>query len=400
MPESAQTMLREQTTIKGAMNKIIMRDILNKKITFTWGQLSVCMIIFVIGFIFLSGYISLEGLRTAIGPGISKEIEKIKLAKNIDEQVTLYLSLIKRVGPIQAQEQLFRSGLPFTGQTHLINHSVGEYLYEKYGSAGLTKCKEYFLSSCYHGFLIMAIAAEGMPGVSKIMEECRKSGPAVLSQCAHAVGHGFLANSGYKNLMEALLLCDQVDLPSGLFPLFNCYDGVFMENIWAVHEDGTPSPDRWVKEDDPFYPCNDKRIDEKYLLGCWSNQPALMYQQFRGDIKKVGLECEKVPDMKNKGMCFNGLSRQIHPITAGRVDSVFEMCSLLPTEWNNYCVNTNALAYFGVGDTELPFSICNRVIGQENRAECYKALMGLIKNHKNLCDKINDIIWKNICLSN
>ena len=386
------------------MIKIIMRDILNKKITFTWVQLSIFSVIVVIGLSFLSGSVSLKGLRTAVGPGVSKEIEKIKLAKNIDEQVTLYLTLIERVGPVQAQEQLFRSGLPFTGQTHLLNHSVGEYLYEKYGSAGLTKCKEYFLSSCYHGLLIMAIAAEGMPGVSKIMEECRKSGPAVFTQCAHAVGHGFLANSGYKNLTEALALCDQVDLPSGLFPLFNCYDGVFMENIWAVHEDGTPSPDRWVKEDDSFYPCNDKRIDKKYHLACWSNQPALMYQQFWGDIRKTGLECNKVRDRENKGMCFNGLSRQIHPITAGSVDSVFEMCGLLPTGWNNYCVNTNAFAYFGVGDMELPFAICNRVIGQENRAECYKGLIGLIKsyegNHEKLCGKINDIVWKNACLSN
>jgi hypothetical protein len=249
----------------------------------------------------------------------------------------------------------------------------------------------------------MAIAREGTPGVSKAMEECQKSGPAVFSQCAHAVGHGFLANSGYKNLTEALELCDQVGLSSGLFPLFNCYDGVFMENIWAVHEDGMPSPDRWVKEDDSFYPCNDKRIDKKYHLGCWSNQPALMYQQFRGDIAKVGRECNRVPDPENKKMCFNGLARQIHPVTAGITDRVFEMCGLLPAEWNNYCVNANALAYFGVGDRELPFEICNRVSQEENKAECYQGLIGFIRNsgenYDKLCGKINDIVWKDACLS-
>jgi len=382
-----------------------MRDVLNKKITITWGQLSVFAVIVVVGFIFLSDSVSFEGLRSAIGPGTTgKEIESIKSARNLDEQVTHYLALIKRVGPVEAQEQLFKSDLPFTGQTHLLNHTVGEYLYKEYGHAGLAKCREYFLASCNHGFIIAAIAAESMPGVSITMEECRKSGSAVFSQCAHAVGHGFLAYSGYKNLTEALKLCDQVSLPSGLFPFFNCYDGVFMENIWAVHDNGTLSSDRWVKENDPFYPCDDKRIDKKYHLGCWSNQPALMYQLFRGDISKVGRECDQVPDHENKKMCFNGLARQIHPLTAGIVDRVFEMCGLLPEKWNNYCVVTNALAYFGVGDRALPFPICARVSGQKNKEECYQKLIGFIRNSGEnigkLCGKIDDTVWKNVCLSN
>lgn len=338
------------------------------------------------------------------GDTAAKEIvAKIVSTHKLDDQVKLYRQLIGKVGPEKAQEKLLHSGLPFTGQTHLLNHTVGDYLYEEYGPAGLVKCKDYFLSSCYHGFVLRTIANGGMAEVAKTFEECRKGGQTVLSQCSHAVGHGFLANAGYKNLTEALKTCDEAVQNISQFPAFNCYDGVFMENIWAVHEDGSPSPDRWVNKNDSFYPCDDPRIDKKYQLGCWSNQPALMYQLFDRDIKRVGQECAEVSDTENKRMCFNGLSRQIHPLTAGKTDLVFKLCSLLPTEWNNYCVVVNAQSYFGVGDRELPFSICNNV-SKSAQDECYKSIVGSIgaygEDTQKLCPKIEDQSWREMCLEN
>lgn len=333
----------------------------------------------------------------------SEIVAKIVSAHQLDEQVKLYRQLIEKIGPGRAQEELLHSGLPFTGQTHLLNHTVGDYLYEEYGPAGLVKCKDYFLSSCYHGFVLRTIAKGGMAEVTKSFDECRKGGQTVMSQCSHAVGHGFLANIGYKNLPEALKTCDEAIQNISGFPAFNCYDGVFMENIWAVHEDGSPSPDRWVKKSDPFYPCSDPKIDKKYQLGCWSNQPALMYQLFDRDIKRVGQECHRVSDPENKKMCFNGLSRQIHPLTAGKIELTFKLCSLLPTEWNNYCVVVNAQSYFGVGDRELPFSVCNSV-DESAKDECYRSIIGSIgaygEDRQKLCPKIEDKEWRETCLNN
>lgn len=334
-----------------------------------------------------------------------KLIVSIKSADSIEKQVKIYRQLIEKVGPEIAQEKLYRSGLPFTGQTHLLNHTVGEGLYEKYGPAGLVQCKDYFLSSCYHGFIVLAIARGGMEEVEKTMEECRKSGPAVFTQCAHAVGHGLLASEGYSKLVDALKLCDKVDLPGGRFPMFNCYDGVFMENIWAVHE-GEPSPDRWVKKDDPFYPCDDPRIGTKYQLACWSNQPALMYQLFDRDIKKVGLECEKVLNPEFQKMCFDGLARQIHPLTKGSTAKTLELCGLMSgVKWIDFCIVTNAVSSFSVGDRVVPFEICSR-IREVNKEYCYNRLFGTmdgyVKNKKDfqtLCSKIQDEKWREKCES-
>jgi len=332
---------------------------------------------------------------------MENEIESIKKTTNYDGRAKLYLQLIKRVGAVEAQEDLLKSGLPFDGETHLLNHVVGRYLYENEGPGGLAKCKDYFLASCYHGLLIEAIANKGIEGTYEIMEQCRKSGPTVVSQCSHALGHGFLAWVGYPNLVDALKLCDKANKSVTGFPLFNCYDGVFMENIWAVHE-GAPAKDNWVNYTDSFYPCNDKRIPYQYLTGCWSNQPTIMYKIFNGDVKKIGEQCLKINDTILGGICFNGLARQIHPVAKGNLNSVINLCSQMPENWTNYCARIVATSEFSVGGRTLPFEICSS-INETEKNECYNSLFGTMSVYAssneftNLCGKISDVFWRNDC---
>jgi hypothetical protein len=345
-----------------------------------------------------------DKLKTTSTPDDSNEIAQIKSTKNLTAQTKLYKALIERVGPEQAQEDLFKSGLPFTGQTHLLNHTVGEYLYDKFGASGLIKCKDYFLASCDHGFVIKAIGAGGLVEVSKVMEVCQGAGPTVFVQCAHAVGHGFLASEGYRQLPLALKLCDEANAMISHFPLYNCHDGVFMENIWGIHE-GKPSDERWVSADDPLYPCDAPLIAEIYRNACWSNQPSLMYQQFKGNIFKVGQFCLAVQNAEYKETCFNGLSRQIHPIAADSIDKTFRLCGLLPKNWINYCLQTNAVSAFSVGDRDVPFKIC-ATITKDFVAECYNSLFDIMhayaktsKEYLMFCDKILESEWRNKCKS-
>ncbi len=331
------------------------------------------------------------------------EIQQIKALTNMDEQSKIYRNLIERVGPDQAQEYLYRSGMPFTGQTHLLNHVVGDYLYEKYDKSGLVKCKEYFLASCYHGFIIRAIGDKGFEGMREIMIECNKYGLSVSSQCSHALGHGFLAWIGYKNLPQAAELCDKMTEKLSNFAVFNCRDGVFMENIWGVHA-GEPAADRWINEDDLFYPCNDTRINPNDLDGCWSNQPSLMYQMLKGDIKKVGEQCLKVTNSTHQKICFNALARQIHPIAKGDTDSTFKLCNLLPTEWINYCMTTVAVSDFSVGGRDLSFKICSN-ISEESKGDCYNSVFGSMsvyarsqEEFNSFCIHVLEENWKSYCI--
>ncbi len=322
----------------------------------------------------------------------AKEIVGIKSTANSTLQATLYRQLIERVGPTQAQEDLYHSGLPFDGQTHLINHSVGDWLYGKYGTKGLAYCKDYFLSSCYHGFLIRFIADKGIDDMGEVMKGCWQIGRATASQCAHGIGHGLLAWDGYKNLPEALADCDKVADLSSNFPIYNCYDGVFMENNWAVHN-GEPSPDRWVKESDPTYPCYDERIAEKYRKGCWSNQPQVMYKIFGGDVTKVAKECENIKAKEYIDTCFDSLARQINPVAQGDIKKVFDLCNKMPVGWKNPCVNSNVGAFFSVGDRELSFVLC-QMIPESGVKGCYETLQQKINSYTTNLEERTDLCKK------
>ncbi len=282
---------------------------------------------------------------------------------------------------------------------------MGDLLYETYGASGLSFCRDYFLSSCYHGFVIRAVGDGGMDMLAQVMEACLTKGQPVVIQCAHAIGHGFLAWVGYKDLLEALATCDTFATRSKNFPVYNCHDGVFMENIWAVHEDGRPSPDRWLKEDDPVYPCDERRIEHRYRKACWSNQPMRMYQMFGGDISRVSGYCLGVFDRQHQETCFDGLARQIHPITAGSPAETFRLCGQVAPAWRRSCIYSIVKAGFSVGDRETPYTLC-RQIEVSSQEGCYRELFGIITAYaqseaerREWCDRIDDERFRHQCLT-
>jgi len=334
----------------------------------------------------------------------SPEIREIKRLGGTYASSETYRKLMDRVGPVQAQEELYRSGLPFTGETHLLNHASGEYLYENFGPAGLVQCKDYFLSSCYHGFTIELIGEEGLLGVNEVIKECQNIGITTLSQCIHSMGHGFVSWVGYKQLPQALELCDEVVSNFPNAPVFNCYDGVFMENVWGIH-DGYPSPDRWIDDNDPLYPCYDSRIDPKYRLGCLANTATLMLKTFNGNLTKSGELCLSIRDSIEREGCFDNLARQIHPMTFGHVDKVYELCNTMPEDWKNFCIIRVATSDMSVGGRELAFEICNR-IDESNLGLCYDSILNTLSVYTTnplefheLCKKVEDPYWREQCLS-
>lgn len=346
---------------------------------------------------------SVSGSILTFQTSAHEEIYKILSTNNLEEQGIWYRQLIERVGVEEAQEALVRSGLPFTGETHVLNHEAGEFLYEKEGPEGILRCKDYFLSSCYHGLLIQAIAEEGFLALSTAMDACKKAGRRVVTQCAHAIGHGLLAWVGYKNLPEALTLCDKVESDVADFPVYNCHDGVFMENNYALHL-GSPSPDRWIKADDSFYPCNDARIEEKYRKACWSNQPQMILEVFMGDFGRVGRLCEKVENDEYRITCFNSIARNIHSFTFGDAGIAFYLCSYMPKEQYVDCVADVGASEFAIGGRSMPYEICAR-IGDEYKENCYEKLYHTIFRHEKAdesqekeCKKIQEEPWKGLCL--
>ena len=334
--------------------------------------------------------------------GSAPEIKRIVSITNAQEQSNELLKLLKRVGPERAQEEMLHSGLPFTGQTHLIIHTIGDYVYDTYGLEGLSYCKDYFLSACYHGFIINALGDHGLEGVAEAVLTCDKQGIHVSAQCAHAAGHGFVAWHDY-DLVKGAEMCDQLGEKVKNFYYFNCYDGVFMENIWGVHN-GAPSEKRWIKEDDIYYPCNDPRIPEKYIRACWSNQATLIYQHFDGNLKKTAEVCDTVENPNYKETCYNNFARQIHPLTEGNKDKVISYCgNATGQEWREYCMLTIVTSAWSVGDRALPYALCVQAV-EPLKNRCFNKLVGLVHSYyapgrerDMYCNKISSVTHQKQC---
>lgn len=344
------------------------------------------------GYIFKNSLIKQQGTKNSHVVVTGNEINRIKNTKSIKEQEKIYIKLMDRVGPEKAQEDLQHSGIPYIGNTHLLNHAAGNYIWNKYGPAGITKCKDYFSSSCYHGFIIRGIGNGKTDNIDLMLKKCKKKGREAYSQCAHAMGHGFLAYLGYANLLDALHMCDDTSKRISDFVVSFCHNGVFMENIWGLHE-GRPSPDRWVKETDPIYPCDDPRIGEVYLPECWYNQAQQMSILSKDNLKVANV-CNSLGETKSAYMCFDGLYRGFNNDTKDNIPLKYKMCNQMPVKWFNKCISTQASASFQQGDNELPLKICAYSDSQSVQEDCYRVLYGMTFNYESragrvkFCEKI------------
>jgi hypothetical protein len=291
------------------------------------------------------------------------EIATIRGTQDYDARASAYLTLIERVGLKEAQDRLYASGLPFDGQSHLVQHVAGEYAYRTLGIEGIAACTPYFLFACYHSFFIEVMSAEGLTRVPELFSRCKEGtstgGPI---QCAHGIGHGLVAWYGYKDMDRALEACDALGAEDPSFPTYNCLDGVFMENIWAVHDGGVVSKDRWIRADDLSYPCSDSRLQkESWQRACYGNQPSYIYQQKQGDISAVAKFCDAAPETA-KDSCFDGLARQLHPLSGGNVAEADRLCSIVGNaagkERGDACRISIAIASQSVGGEAFAGELC------------------------------------------
>lgn len=300
----------------------------------------------------------------------SAKFSKVNDSKSVPEMVDILGSdqetrllggrrLVERVGVESALEILEHSVLPHTGEGHLVVHQIGFYAYKTYGTESILKCKDYFLYACYHGAIIEAASDQGTEQIARMTDKCKESGSRYF-QCVHAAGHAILAMWNYE-LPSALKTCDDLYEKEAKFPeaLGSCHNGAFMENLFGVHDWGTSEEVKrdWISED-PYFPCN--AFEEKYQKGCWLNQAARIYQMYGNSVEATVQACAQVANFTYSEWCFDNLSRQIHALTDGKVQKVFELCSYLGYWRAEKCVNVNAGSFFSVGDAKTAIEVCSK----------------------------------------
>lgn len=315
-------------------------------------------------------------------------------SKSREAQRQIVKTLLAKVGSLETQELLVRSSLPNDGESHFLVHDVGVWNYEHYGKKGLLYCEDYFLNACYHGVLILELADNGIEGVKDIMAECKKVDLNTYGMCAHGIGHGFFAWTKY-DLPEALSLCDTFDDIKEGYAALHCHVGVFMENIYGVHNGGPIENNPWLSDTDPNFPCN--AVDEKYVSGCWLNQAARIYEMVKGDLKKIAEVCDQVTDARHQEECYDSFARQVQPLTKGQYEAGKELCQYATgKKWQEYCLSILAVSTMSLGDYErTPYRLCEAITDERTKETCYYQLADYIrksgfslKERQSICSNI------------
>src|SRR5206468_2613061 len=116
--------------------------------------------------------------------------------------------------------------------------------------------------------------------------------------CVHGLGHGFMGvldNEVFKSLETCDTLTDDWERES-------CYGGVFMENTMSEENPGNLS--KYLKPDQPLYPCTD--VETKYKNECYKMQTSHALRTQGNDFGKVFGLCSKVED-EFRPTCYQSL---------------------------------------------------------------------------------------------
>ena len=192
---------------------------------------------------------------------------------------------------------------------HQLSHVIGRAAAEHYGDipAAYGQGDSFCGSGYYHGVMQAVVARIG---ADRILEETDTLCSSELGEnqkyslyhrdCVHGLGHGFMGVLG-NELFDSLEACDA--LTDG-WEREHCYTGVFRENVQA--KDDPSHPSKYLKADQPLYPCTD--VETRYKNACYRRQPMYALWMQGNDFAKVFDLCARVED-DFRPACYHGLGR-------------------------------------------------------------------------------------------
>jgi len=129
-------------------------------------------------------------------------------------------------------------------------------------------------------------------------EALSRATPWVANNCLHGVGHGLMIATGLS-LPLSLAVCNRL---ATWWESDACKGGVFMENLQSSY--GFQS--RWLRDDDPVYPCNVVASENKKR--CYQMVTSRILPLVGDDWERTGEVCSRVePDFVS--WCFWSFGR-------------------------------------------------------------------------------------------
>ena len=181
--------------------------------------------------------------------------------------------------------------------THIIGHAAAE-LYDDVPTT-YSQGDSFCGSGYFHGAMEAVVAKIGP---DKVLEEAGTLCADLYSfdhyNCAHGLGHGFMRVQE-NELFGSLEMCDTL---TDDWEEKRCYGGVFMENV--VDKDNPIHPSKYLKEDQPLYPCD--VVEDRYKDECYQRQTSHALETRGNDFTEVFSLCGQVEE-NFRPSCYQGL---------------------------------------------------------------------------------------------
>ncbi len=274
---------------------------------------------------------------------------------------------------------------------HPLSHEVGHIALRVYKT--IPAAAPEYLPTCssgyYHGLLEEYLA--NVPSYEQgIADACGDPEKEIFFnwfQCTHGEGHGIMQFRD-NEVPQSLADCDL--LPEAKNAREICYGGVFMENITTEEKTGHVS--KYIKKNDPIYPCNGKEIAEKYRSACYFLASSQILKINGYDFRDANKWCATVED-NYRWLCFQSLGRDVSGATLRNIPQVIEKCQYgIPSD--------NANCFYGAvrdfvnekGEFDTGIDLCNQV-PNDYKKNCFEAIfldLGLYKTGQaflDVCDR-------------
>jgi hypothetical protein len=268
-------------------------------------------------------------------------------------------------------DELNKLGGYASSNCHPLSHKVGNIALHVYGS--VPKAAPEYLPVChsgyYHGLLeeYLGNAPSYEEGVREVCETPEKSGYFNWFQCTHGLGHGVMQYRE-NEVPQSVKDCDLVDPANQAREI--CYGGVFMENITSEEKTGHKS--KYIKPEDPIYPCN--AVEEQYKSACYFLSSSMILKLNTWDFEEGFKTCDTA-EANYRWLCYQSMGRDVAGSTLRNIERSKALCLLgTSTEAKENC-------YFGAvrdfinekGEFDSAISFC-KALDDAYKQKCHEGI--------------------------
>ncbi|MDO8633097.1 MAG: hypothetical protein Q7K38_00920 [Candidatus Wildermuthbacteria bacterium] len=211
-------------------------------------------------------------------------------------------------------------------QCHPLAHVIGNTAATLFPdvSEAYTKGDSFCWSGYYHGVLEGVIGRIGYSNLGKEMNTICKGLRDARQysfdhyNCVHGLGHGVMAVTS-NELFQSLETCNILEDP---WERTSCWSGAFMENVII---DNKNHYTKYLKPEDPLYPCN--AVGEQYKGTCYLMQTSYMLKVTLGDFQKVFDLCGQA-ETNHQNTCYQSLGRDASGRSLSNAEQTKTTCDL------------------------------------------------------------------------